>query len=527
LRARRLAAAGDAAYRAGRLERADALLAEAVSAGLDVGERARSDARRAYIRLERGELDAALDLMLGGADELAAAHPRAAATLLTNAATVLYHRLQIAEATELAERAWRLAGDRAMTDPELCHIVSFQRLLVGRTAEGMELARHCARLVEADREGRIVVADAASSLLYGGDAGAARALFRQAARANRAAGALGDLGYTLHMAAQGEWYAGDLERAYAQELEAVQIVEEAGATQVLDDCLSRLAAFEAVLGRSDDSREHAQRALASAVRLGDRRNEVRARGALGLLALASGDAAVAVEQLEPAVAALEDGGHRNPNHFRLHPDLVEGLVRVGRAGDAERVVGTLEESARSSGIRWVEGAAFRCRALVTTDETVAEEAFAEALERHESAGVFERARTALCFGERLRRRGLRREARRQLGAALEAFEACGALPWADRARVELRASGRRLQSRDGSRHTLTPQELQVARLVAEGRTNRDVAATLFVTPKTVEFHLTRIYRKLGVRSRSELVRLLTDPASDAGHDRGQPVERSR
>jgi DNA-binding NarL/FixJ family response regulator len=132
-----------------------------------------------------------------------------------------------------------------------------------------------------------------------------------------------------------------------------------------------------------------------------------------------------------------------------------------------------------------------------------------------SAGTFEHARTQLCLGEHLRRRGHRRDSRTHLGAALEAFEGGGATPWAERARTELRASGltpRRRQA--AARDELTPQELQIARLVAEGKTNRDVAATLFITPKTVEFHLTRVYRKLEIHSRTELVRRMADDETE-------------
>jgi DNA-binding CsgD family transcriptional regulator/tetratricopeptide (TPR) repeat protein len=516
IRAQRLARAGDAAYRAGRLERAEALFEQAVKGGLDVDELAHAQARRAYIRVERGELDEALRLIVGGANDLEPVNARAAATLLTNGATVLYHRLEIPQSTALAERAWRLAGDSAMNDAELCHIVSFHRLLVGDVRDRMELAWRCADLVEGDREGRIVVADAASTLLYAGEVAPARRLFVMAVRAARAIGAIGDLGYSLHMSAQGEWYGGNLLQAYAEELEAVQLVDELGTPQVLDDCLSRLATFEAALGRTEDSSRHAHDALTSAIRLGDRRNEVRARGALGLLALGLGDMNAALTQLAPAVVALERGGHHNPNHFRLHPDLVEAYVRLGRTDEADPLVASLERQARTTRIAWTVGAALRCRGLLEVNDAAAEACFKSALRHHETAGVFERARTELCFGERLRRRGLRRDSRIRLGAALEAFEASGAAPWAERARAELRASGATVRRRGpAARDRLTPQELQIARLVAEGKTNRDVAATLFITPKTVEFHLTRVYRKLEIHSRSELVRQMANEAEFA------------
>ena len=128
-RARRLAEAGVAAYRAGRLDRAAALLEEAAAGDLDRLELAQVQARLAHIWFDRGDFDAALELMVGGARDLEADEPRAAAVLMTNAATVAQHRLEIDYADTLAEEAWRLAGDGALDDAELCHAVSFQRVL--------------------------------------------------------------------------------------------------------------------------------------------------------------------------------------------------------------------------------------------------------------------------------------------------------------------------------------------------------------------------------------------------------------
>ena len=134
--------------------------------------------------------------------------------------------------------------------------------------------------------------------------------------------------------------------------------------------------------------------------------------------------------------------------------------------------------------------------------------FQDALVLHTHvASPFAVARTQLCYGERLRRAGLRRDARDQLRAALEVFERLGAVLWAARAQSELRASGETLRRREGHEaEQLTPQELQIALHVAEGKANKEVGAALFLSHKTVEFHLTRIYRKLDVNSRAELIR---------------------
>jgi DNA-binding CsgD family transcriptional regulator len=133
--------------------------------------------------------------------------------------------------------------------------------------------------------------------------------------------------------------------------------------------------------------------------------------------------------------------------------------------------------------------------------------FEESLRLFAGVGdVFEVARTHLCFGERLRRANLRREARHELGAAFDTFERLRAAPWADRARRELRASGehRRAQTPE-TRDDLTPQERQIATFAAEGRTNREIAALLFLSPRTIETHLGRVFRKLGVSDRTGLL----------------------
>ena len=184
-------------------------------------------------------------------------------------------------------------------------------------------------------------------------------------------------------------------------------------------------------------------------------------------------------------------------------------MRAGRLADAARALEVFATQAETTGRTWALAAAARCRGLLAGDADF-EQAFAEALELHgRTPTPFERARTELCLGERLRRARRRADAREPLRSALETFERLGAVPWIDRARTELNASGER--ARRGVQplsHELTPQELQVALLVAEGATNKEVGRRLFLSPKTIETHLGRVYRKVNVRSRTELASLL-------------------
>ena len=162
--------------------------------------------------------------------------------------------------------------------------------------------------------------------------------------------------------------------------------------------------------------------------------------------------------------------------------------------------------ARRPGSGWALPLAARSLGLVAADPAEGDARLAEALRLHDRhRRPLDRARTELLIGERLRRARRKAEARGPLRAALETFEAAGAEPWAARARDELRAAGESAPARGGRPlDRLTPQELQVARLVARGDSNRDVAAALFLSPRTVEYHLHKVFRKLGVHARAEL-----------------------
>jgi DNA-binding CsgD family transcriptional regulator len=207
-------------------------------------------------------------------------------------------------------------------------------------------------------------------------------------------------------------------------------------------------------------------------------------------------------------------------------DRIEAAVRAGERETARAWLDEFERWAESSGAGWARAVVLHCRALLSDDEGVAERFFQAALAAHaEAARPFEEARCELAYGEVLRRARRRLEAREQLRSALDRFEALGATLWAERARVELRASGQTARKRDSStRDELTAQELQIARFVAEGLTNKEVAALLFLSPRTIDFHLRNVFRKLGIGSRTALARLDLDSGNPrapeaAGHVR--------
>ena len=508
-RARRLLKAAVATEAAGLLEHAERLLEE-VSELTDNAElRAQAITRLSYLLADRGEFERASVLATGESQQAA---PREAAHVLSGGAIMaLFHSLDIRAALATAERAWQLAGPAAEHDFELCEMLSRSLVLGGRAADALELARVGANSVE---PGSMLAIDFATDLLYLEEYGRARQVFEGVVARSREARAPGILNYALDQLAKLETRVGNLSRAYALELECLQLTEPLGNDVGLAASLAWLALIEAMLGRAE-SRAHAERALAIAEPARDEFNVVRARAALGLDALGRGDAASAVEWLEPAARRAVDGGVGLPNFFRLDADLIEALTRIGRTEDAAPHLARLEQQADSTSSGWARAVAARCRAFLAP-EAALDAAFGTALALHEAdPSPFERARTDLCYGERLRRAGRRRDARDPLRSGLATFERIEARSWAERARIELRATGERVYRRDPTAaERLTPQEFQIAMLVAEGLTNRDVAGRLFLSPKTVEFHLTGVFRKLDVRSRGELIRLFAVEAPE-------------
>jgi DNA-binding CsgD family transcriptional regulator len=186
-------------------------------------------------------------------------------------------------------------------------------------------------------------------------------------------------------------------------------------------------------------------------------------------------------------------------------ELIEAAARAGRPELAAETRARLADMASVSGTEWALGTAARSEALFSDDEC-AETLYLEAIDHlGRTRMAVDVARTRLLFGEWLRRQRRRVDAREQLRAAHDFFDKAGMEAFAARARVELEATGERARGRSvESLDQLTPQEVHVARLAAQGNTNREIAAQLFISPTTVEYHLHKAFRKLGVKSRTQL-----------------------
>jgi DNA-binding CsgD family transcriptional regulator len=268
--------------------------------------------------------------------------------------------------------------------------------------------------------------------------------------------------------------------------------------------VANLATVEALRGQEDEARGRLdvlqQLVAASGVSF-----SILGELALGLLDLTLGRPAEALERLRRYTAAPA-GVLMTPHRLHQLPDVVEAAARAHELDEAAdhlaRFQGWVEEFPTPARLALLA----RCEALAA--ESDAEPHFMRAIELAEALSPFERARTELLYGEWLRRERRRVDARPHLRAALELFRQLALPPWDERARSELRASGEAARRRDPStRDQLTPHELQIAHLVAEGMTNREIGAQLFLSPRTIDYHLRKVFAKLQIASRADLARI--------------------
>ena len=305
-----------------------------------------------------------------------------------------------------------------------------------------------------------------------------------------------------------EWRAGNWDLAARHAADSLALREQfgrGGLQPIMEMPAAMIAAHQ---GRIEDARDRSERALALAEADGVRIAQSGHRCVLGFIELSRGDAAAALLYLERAWEIRDDVQLLEPGHRLELADTLEALIAVGRLDDAEHKLIMWEERSRALDRAWALAILVRSRGLLLAARGDFEGAFASferALAEHaRTTDPFQHARTLLALGRAQRRAKKRGAARTTLEDALARLERLGAPLWAEQTRAELA----RIGGRAPSGGELTEAERRIAGLVAEGRTNRDVAAALFLTEHSVETALTRVYRKLGVRSRGELARLL-------------------
>jgi DNA-binding CsgD family transcriptional regulator len=512
-RAERLREAAGDAWLAGRAEKARELLEAGLDASDDLLSRARIQHLRGVLEMWHGSPTAGRELLCEEAARIEGTDPARAGRMLTDATWACFMAAEITTGLETAERACAVARSVGGPTETLAKAALGIALALGGEPQRALLlfSDYLAHLDEAESSlhGPRLLRPDGQVLTWFEQYDRAWAVLTHHADSARAQSALGALPYTLAALSDLDFRTGNWVTAYAGAAEAVRIADETDQAATLAFSLSCLARVEAAQGREDDCRSHVVRALEIADP-GVGAVVAFSGSALGLLELGLGRADEAIGHLEKLAGQVAEHGLGDPGVIQWAPDLIEAYARAGREDDANRTLEEFEAAAWKTERAWALAAAARCRGLLAGDGGF-DGHFKRALELHGKLPTpFERARTELCLGERLRRARRRVEARQPLRCSLEAFDRLGAAPWAERARVELAASGETARQRHPyAAQELTPQELQVALLVARGATNKEAGAALFLSPKTIETHLGRVYRKLNVRSRTELAHLLS------------------
>jgi DNA-binding CsgD family transcriptional regulator len=507
-RGRRLALAAIAARHAGRAARAIALADRADPLVADPILRADLADVRGSAELLVGRPEVASEI-LASAAEAVTPHDTRRALDLANGALEAGAR---GGDTERILRACRIAM-AVKPDPEDPVQVLFatlfrggDHLFRGDMAAGAPLVEDALEGTQDLTDPRHIVWSSVAARFVGDDVRSRSLLARGIAEARRT-GALNVLVSALGSQAVESFSAQRLADAAAQADEAIRLARDLGAENQAALPLAVLAWIDVFHGRDEEARRRADEALKLATARGLALPAATATWALAALELGNGRWEEGLAILERLAEVRPGFGHQLIAMFTT-PDRVEAAVRAGLPERAQLGLPEFETWVESTAGRWARPQLERCRALLAPTTQEASQHYEEALRLHADTGrPFDGARTQLLYGELLRREKRRVDARTHLRAALATFERLDEVHWAERARGELRATGETARRRDPETLSqLTPQELQIARLVGEGSSNKEVAAQLFLSPRTVEYHLRKVFAKLGIASRAELIR---------------------
>jgi DNA-binding CsgD family transcriptional regulator len=525
--ARLLCSAADAAWLAGQAEQAISLLDGARPHEHELPVMIRIEHLRGQIAARRGPVSEAQSMLVAAAERAAGTNPESAVVMLAEATLQFCNAGDARGMLRTADRAAELATGFEGRTAILAGLARGMALIfAGQGEEGASLLRKAVAQLEASDELRSdphLVVWAAFGPLWLREAEAGRGLYERALELVRSRTALGALPELLVNMAR-DWAATDDWRsAHSAYGEGIALARETGQGVALAYGLGGLAWLEAREGREADCRAHAAEGRETSIRAGAVVFELWTLAALGDLELGLGRPEVALGHYEEWDALLRRRGIEDAD-LSPAPELTETLLRLGRSDEAAGAATDHERSARAKGQPWALARAGRTRGLLAPDAEVERE-FEAALALHGmTPDVFETARTRLAYGARLRRAGRRVRAREELWAAIADFDSLGAMPSSSLARSELEATGETARKRDPSTlDQLTPQELQIALLLADGRTTRETAASMFLSPKTIEYHLRNVYRKLDVRSRPELAEAIARLRTTSGRARPAPT----
>jgi DNA-binding NarL/FixJ family response regulator len=500
-RAPRALAAAQLAWRAGNVRLASTLLRSARGPAVDPVLRLDVERLRAAIEFADGSSTLAYEILLAAASEAERLDPARAAAMLLDATAVTMYGGDARSHVELGRRAERLRTAARLESFDVAVCAGLGRLWGGDARRGRTLLEQAIRQSESSRNPRRLYW-AAVCALHIGDSEQALAFTMRDANLARDEGVGEHLTSALLRVAFVELIEGWLDAAARSSAEGLELATRLGLEHAACAQHALHAWIAALRGHSKEVEEHAAAAVGQ-----DARQyawpAVVSRIALGELALGYGHSLEALTYFQE----LSTTTWATPPYLRIRaaPGLIEAAVRTGQPDVATAALQDFEQWATSTGSRTDQAVLARCRALHAGDDDEGRQ-FEEALRLHADViRPFDRARTELLYGESLRRAGRRSQAREHLRLASRLFAHLGAASWATRAEAELRATGETLRARtETSAMDLTPQELQIARLVATGATNKAVAAQLFLSPRTVDAHLRTVFRKLGISSRREL-----------------------
>jgi DNA-binding CsgD family transcriptional regulator len=515
-RARLLTEAAENEWLAGGTGRAVALLDEARLLTSNQATLVRIDELAGHIATRCGPVMRGHAILTATA---ARADPERAVAMLAEAACACMYAGNAAQMLSVAERAQ--AALPAHPSPRARFLAAMSagmaRTLGGDAAAGAQALHEAVTLAEGSaslRDDLDLIPWLAMGPMFLRQASAGRPLLEHALRSARARAAVGALPYVLNLIARDQASTDHWAAAGATYQEAVTLARESGQQAELTFGLAGLAWLQARRGREPECRASAHEALRLAHEIGMGTAEIWTTAALGELELGLGDTARAADHFEHQQHVLTDRGITDTD---LSPAVVltDVYIRLGRTDEAQRTAAEYLAAASAKGQPWPLARALRGQGLLASD-TECSPYFEDALRLHEQTpDAFEAARTRLAYGEKLRRARNRVLAREQLRAAADVFDRLDARPWADRARAELAATGEtRRQPGPSMIEELTPQELQIALLLTAGKTTREAAAAMFLSPKTVEYHLRHVYQKLGIHSREELEQALGRAPAD-------------
>ncbi|WP_331770545.1 AAA family ATPase (plasmid) [Embleya sp. NBC_00888] len=520
-RARRSVLAAQMAVVAGRTEHAAELADRALAGTEDPLPRAGSAMVRATAASERGTPRGAARLLIEHARPIAPTHPELALRLLIMAAGIAWSAAEEVELRELAalaaesESAAAASVEHASAEhaSPAAAITALAYLVDDDPERALPILRSFVTGVRVNPPGLLLTRILAGNLaVLLGDDDAALDLSTTDAARTRVRGQVGALPGALQVQAHAQAMAGLPHDAAATIAEALTFARDTG--QVYR--VARLHLITARIAAERGDEDGCRAALAADADLagapafgGVAETTAAADCVLALLDLTLGRHESAVRRL---TECTRGPARHTAAAVAANADLVEAAVRAGTPERAREAAARFERWARASGTPWAMAVALRCGALLAEPDA-ADALYVAAIREHERGGrPFERARTELLHGEWLRRARRRVDARAPLRSALAGFERSAASPWAERARSELRATGDAAPADTGDADVLarlTPQELHIVRLAAEGVSNRDIASRLFLSPRTVEYHLYKAYPKLGIGSRGELSRFRT------------------